>query len=100
MLILPAEIMTVLSLFAPVFSEQVFDWVKVLVVGTILAPNKRTVSAVLRVLGLSDDAPFQNYHRVLNRAAWDGLEISRLLLGVLVVTFVGVSGTVVLQMRR
>ena len=96
MLILPCEIMTLLSLFAPVFSERVFEWVKVLVIGTILAPNKRTVSAVLRVMGLSDEAQFQNYHRVLNRAVWDGLEISRLLLGVLVLTFVGVGGTVVL----
>jgi hypothetical protein len=95
MLILPSEIMTLMSVFAPVFSERVFEWVKVLVVGTILAPNKRTVSAALRVMGLSEDAAYQNYHRVLNRAVWSGLEVSKLLLGVLVTVFVGLGGVVV-----
>ncbi len=56
MLILPNEIMALLSVFAPVFSERVFEWVKVLVVGAILAPAKRTVSAALRVMGLSEEA--------------------------------------------
>ena len=48
MLILPEEIMTLLTLFAPAFSERVFEWAKVLVVGAILAAHKRTVSAALR----------------------------------------------------
>jgi hypothetical protein len=96
MLILPSEIMALLKVFAPVFSERVFEWVKVLVVGAILAPNKRTVSAALRVMGLSDEAQFQNYHRVLSRAQWDSLAVSQLLLGLLVTTFVGLGGTVVL----
>ena|SRR5258708_38634183 len=56
MLILPNEIMALLGVFAPVFSERVFEWAKVLVVDAILAPQKRTVSAVLRVMGLSDEA--------------------------------------------
>jgi hypothetical protein len=37
-------------------------------VGAILALGTRTVAAVLRVLGKSAAAHFQNYHRVLNRA--------------------------------
>jgi len=41
--------------FAPVFSERVWDWVQVLVVGAILAPGKRTVTAALRVMGLSEE---------------------------------------------
>ena len=83
MLILPEQIMLLLALFAPVFSERVFEWAKVLVVGAILAPRKRTVSAVLRVMGLSDEAQFQNYHRVLSRAKWNSLEVSKILLGLL-----------------
>ena len=57
-------------------------------VGAILAPGKRTVTSVLRILGRSDDARFQNYHRVLNRACWSPRQASRILLGLLVKTFV------------
>ncbi|SRR5712691_8606295 len=96
MLILPSEIMTLFRVFAPVFSERVFEWVKVLVVGAILTPNKRTVSAVLRVMGLSNEVQFQNYHRVLSRAHWNGLEVSQILLGVLVVAFVAMGAPIVL----
>ncbi|MHB8630286.1 MAG: hypothetical protein ACYDBJ_28785 [Aggregatilineales bacterium] len=58
MLVLPHEIMTLLSMFMPVLSERVFEWVKVLVVGGMLSPNKRTVSAAMRVMGLSDEAQY------------------------------------------
>lgn len=96
MLILPEQIMLLLKVFAPVFSERVFEWAKVLVVGAILSPHKRTVSAALRVMGLSDEAQFQNYHRVLWRAVWRSLDVSKLLLGLLVMTFVGLGVPVVL----
>lgn len=88
MLNLPSEIMTVLGAFAPVFSERVWDWARILVVGAILAPGKRTVTSALRVMGLSDEQQFQNYHRVLNRAVWSALELSQILLGLLVAAFV------------
>ncbi len=87
MLSLPPEIMQVLRPFAQAFSERIWDWVQVLVVGAILAPGKRTVSAVLRVMGLSDERQFQNYHRVLNRATWSGLRLSQILLGLLLAAF-------------
>src|SRR6266571_7136089 len=92
---LPKEIVRVLRVFEDVFSERVWDWVQVLVVGAILTPGQRTVAAVLRVMGLSDERQFQNYHRVLNRARWSSRELSRRLLGVLVETFVPVDGPVV-----
>jgi hypothetical protein len=38
-------------------------------------------------MGLSREKHFQNYHRVLNRAVWSSLELSRLLLGLLIKTF-------------
>lgn len=88
MLILPEEYFTLIATFAPVFSERIWQHVQVLLTGAILALGKRTVSSVLRVLGLSDDKHFQNYHRVLNRAVWSSLELGRLLLGLLVRTFV------------
>jgi hypothetical protein len=74
--------------FAPVFSERIWEWVKVMVMGAILAPRQRTVTAVLRVMGLSQERQFQNYHRVLNRAHWSSLRVSRILLSLLVAAFV------------
>jgi hypothetical protein len=69
--------------------------VQILLTGAILAPSKRTVTAALRVMGLSDDRHFQIYHRVLNRAVWSSLAMGRILLGMLVQTFVP-TGTIVL----
>jgi hypothetical protein len=85
---LPREIVRVLRVFEDVFSERVWDWVQVLVVGAILTPGQRTVAAVLRVMGLSDERQYQNYHRVLNRARWSSRELSRRLLSVLIAVFV------------
>lgn len=82
--ILPPEIVQAIRPLAQVFSERIWDWAQVLVVGAILAPGKRTVTAVLRVMGLKDEKQYQNYHRVLNRAKWSSLQASRILLGMLV----------------
>src|SRR6185369_13149415 len=92
---LPREIVRVLRVFEDVFSERIWDWAQVLVVGAILTPGQRTVAAVLRVLGLSDERQFQNYHRVLSRASWSSREASRRLLGLLVEAFVPIDGPVV-----
>jgi DDE superfamily endonuclease len=81
-------IMTVIGAFASLFSRRVFAHAKRLLIGAILAPGKRTVTAVLRVLGKSAEAHFQNDHRVLNRAQWSSLAASRRLLGLLLDTFV------------
>ena len=88
MITLPPEMMFILTHFAPVFSERVWDWAQILVAGAILAPGKRTVTSALRVMGLSEEQQFQNYHRVLNRARWSAFDISRILLGLLVRVFV------------
>lgn len=94
MLTLPSEIMPIMQAFMPVFSERIWDWVKVLTVGAILSPRQRTVSAALRVMGKGDDRQYQNYHRVFNRASWSSLELSRILLGLLVAVFVPGNGRV------
>jgi hypothetical protein len=92
---LPLEIVRVLRPFEAVFSERVWDWVKVLLVGAILAPGQRTVAAALRVMGLSAERQFQNYHRVLNRARWSSHDLSRRLLRALVRVFVPADAPVV-----
>jgi len=95
MLHLPKESITVLRPCAPVFSERTWEWAQVLVVGAILAPGTRTVTAVLRVMGLSGDAQFENYHRVLNRATWSSRALSGILLRALVAAFVPAGAPVV-----
>jgi hypothetical protein len=95
MLTLPAELMTLIVVFAPLFSKPVWEHATVLLVGALLAPGKRTVSAALRGMGLSEERHFQNYHRVLNRAVWSVLAAGRLLLHLLVTTFAP-RGTLVL----
>ena len=94
--ILPSDIMPVLLPFAQLFSDRSWQWVQVLLVGAILAPGKRTVTAVLRVMGLSHERQFQNYHRVLNRVPWSGLRASQILLGLLVATFVAAGAPLIL----
>jgi len=95
MLTLPPEIMIVLQPFMQVCSVRVWDWAQVLLVGAILAPGKRTVTATLQVMGLKDEKQYQNYHRVLNRAKWSGLQVSQILLGLLVTAFVALDVPVV-----
>jgi len=94
MLTLPSALMGVILRFAPLFSKPVFKHMEVLIAGALLAPGKRTVTSALRVCGLSGEAHFQNYHRVLSRACWSGLHASRVLLDLLGQTFVA-SGALV-----
>jgi hypothetical protein len=65
-----SDLVGLLQTFAPLFSLRVWPYAQALLLGSILAPGKRTVSAILRVLGLGDLVHFQNYHRVFNRAQW------------------------------
>lgn len=73
--------------FGPLFSRRLWPRVRVLVAGTLLAPGKRTVTAALRVMGLAQTRRFERYHRVLNRARWSSLAVSRVLLSLLVTAF-------------
>jgi hypothetical protein len=69
--------------FELLFSERTWEWVKILLVGAIRAPGKRTVTACLRVMGLSHEQQFQAYHRVLNRTIWSSRKLSQVLLKLL-----------------
>jgi hypothetical protein len=95
MLALPVAIIGVLHQFECAFSARVWAWAEVLLVGAILAPGQRTVAAALRVMGLGDEAGFENYHRVLSRARWSSRALSRILLHLLVAAFVPAGAPVV-----
>src|SRR5215475_3394981 len=88
MLSLPIAFSSAIGVFAPVFSRPVWQHVKVLMTGAVLAPGQRTVTAILRIMGRSTAPNFQTYHRVLNRAVWSPLTASRLLLRLLVAVFI------------
>ena len=92
---LQVEYITMMGAFAKVFSKRIWEHAKILPMGAILSPAERTVTALLRGMGLSWEKHFQNYHRVLNRAVWSSLEASRILLGLLMNAFAR-SGPVIL----
>ncbi len=88
MLKLPRWMIAVLTEFAPViYGVNTWYKVEVLIAGAILTTGKRTVSAVLRVMGLSQEKNYAKYHHVLNRAVWSGQEASEVLLRLLLKTF-------------
>lgn len=92
---LPHEMVAILAVFAPLFSERVWRHAQVLLVGALLTQGTRTVTRALRVMGLSHERHWTNYHRVLNRAVWSTLQASKILLGLIVATM-PVGSTIVL----
>jgi DDE superfamily endonuclease len=93
---LSPEIVSVLAIFQSAFTSPTWDKAQVLIIGTLLARGRRTVTAALRQMGHGEDADFSLYHQVLNRARWSALELSRLLLLALIEAFVAVSGPLTL----
>ena len=85
---LPTTKIRLLMPFAPLFSKRVWQNAQVLLMGTILAPGRRTVSSALRAMGLDRHERFHRYHRVLSHASWSSLRAGRVLLGLLVEMFV------------
>ena len=94
---LPARFAAVILAFAPLFVHRSWQHARVLLVGAILTPGRRTVASVLRITGRSHERRFVNYHRVLSRAAWCPRTGARTLLGLLVDAFVP-SGPVILAL--
>lgn len=88
MLNLPTAIIDLLQPFAPHF-RRVATWekAKILVIGTILTPGKRTVTSALRVVGMQQVGGFNQYHHVLSRAVWSPLALAQTLLLLLLATF-------------
>ncbi|HJU17521.1 MAG TPA: transposase [Stellaceae bacterium] len=81
MLRLPSRFATLILSFAPLFGYRSWRHAEVLLIGAILAPGQRTVSTILRIVGLAHERRFVNYHRVLNRAVWNPRLAARRLLG-------------------
>jgi hypothetical protein len=59
MLSLPIAFTRAIGVFAPVVSRPVWQHVKVLLTGAVFAPGKRTVTAILQIMGRSAAPDFQ-----------------------------------------
>jgi hypothetical protein len=81
---LPPEMVAILATFAPLFSDRTWIKAQTLAVGAVLATGNRTVCSILRIMGLSHERHFTNYHRVLNRDAWSCLAAGQVLLALIV----------------
>jgi len=81
---LPRVITSVFDVFSTLFTGPTWKHVQVLLTGAILCQGARRVSSILRVMGLSNEVRFEKYHRVLNRAKWNGMSGAKILLGLLI----------------
>ena len=63
---LPSEFLAVILPYARLFCRRVFVHVQVLLAGAILAPGKRPITSVLRIVGRQHESAFGKYHRVLS----------------------------------
>ena len=88
-----AHTITLLAPFQSLFSAPTWRKVQRLIIGTLLARGRRTVTAALRHTGQQDTPSFSLYHQVLNRARWSAFKGSRCLLSRLVQTFGAAGGS-------
>ena len=78
------EIISVLAVFAPIFTRPTWKNMNTLLIGAILCRGARRITSIVRVMGLCEIKNFSKYHRVLSHARWHGLAASKILFGLLV----------------
>ena len=78
------EIISVLAAFASEFTRPTWKNIQTLFIGAILCRGARRITSILRVMDLREERNFSKYHRVLSRAEWNGLVLSKILLGMLI----------------
>src|SRR5215218_9667960 len=84
---LPPSFLAWLSPYLAVFSHRTRPTTAALAVGALLAVGPRTVTNCLRALGLAEHPGFTTFHRVLNRNAWSGLALARMLVRAVAAAF-------------
>jgi hypothetical protein len=82
--VLTDAIISILGFFSSEFSRPTWINIQMLFLGATLCRRDRTITNILRVMGLSDEKNFSKYHRVLSRAKWNELALSKILLGLLI----------------
>lgn len=85
---LPTAIIVILAHFEPCFTQPTWRKAVLLIVGTLIARGRRTVTTALRLTGHTHDRDFALFHHVLNRARWLPMAVAHRLLLLIVATFV------------
>jgi hypothetical protein len=80
------------------FQERTWQRILVLLVGTLLARGRRTVTAALRQLGHQDDPHFSRSHQVFNRASWSLAQASPILFSSLLRAFCALDQRLVIAL--
>ena len=88
------DVLPCLAVFAAAMTAPTFQHLVVLFAGTVLTPGARTVTAALRVLGRTEGDPSQ-YESFFNRARWCPMLLARLLLHLLVRSFLAPEAPVI-----
>ena len=68
-----------MSLSIP-FTEPTFNRIMVLLVGSVLAKGRRTVTSILWIMGKQAPGHMTDYHRVFSRAPWALLPLGKILV--------------------
>lgn len=76
---LPAPIVRILDVFSPLFSRRVFQRFRLLFQAHILCDGRRTVTNLLRLLGLSQDSNYSSFHWIFSQAKWSAYQASETL---------------------
>lgn len=84
MLDLPTQILNVLALFSPLFSQPVYRNMVQLFLGHILCKDRRTITDILRRLHLKNLKNFSKFHWVLSGARWSSLQGAKILFVTLI----------------
>lgn len=79
MISLPRVAEPLLMMFSIAFTDPTFNRVLVLLVGALLARSRRTVNALLWIMGDLAPGHPSDYHRVLSRAPWSLWPLGKLL---------------------
>ena len=80
MLTLPDAIVPILAPLPCYSPTQTWQKAQLLLVGAILTPGQRTVTAALRVMGRRDPRDYARCHQVPNRAVWSSRAVPHVLL--------------------
>jgi len=96
MIDIPTGFQRTISCFSFAFRKDVWQKVKVLLIGTIICPGSRTVCNVLRSVGLRWEKNFPKFHRVLSQDKWSAFQLSNVLFRLVVNTFIPKGEPIVL----
>ena len=76
---LPNSMITVLSIFLPLFSSPTFSNFLLLLYGHILCKGRRTITEILKRIGLRNIKNFSKYHDFFRKTKWSSLKGAQIL---------------------